>query len=154
MPSSVENSRDSALRIRVVPEEVTLAVWPLRQQPLGSLVTLSIAAAVSWLVGWSAARPWVGVLAAVVLGVTLWRDWLPVTYELGLSGVSQIVLGRLRRIAWPAIRGYDVLPHGVLLVPDTQLTPLSPLRGLFVPWLDRRDQVLASIEYHLHSRGR
>jgi preprotein translocase subunit SecE len=55
MPSSLEGQRDSASRdaansdpasrdsgqrIRVVPEELTLVVWPLRQEPIGSLVAL------------------------------------------------------------------------------------------------------------------
>jgi hypothetical protein len=95
------------------------------------------------------------VLSAAGLLVTLWRTWLPVSYELGVSGITQRVLGRQRRIAWPAIRGYQVGANGVLLVPDAQITPLAPLRGLYLPWLDRRDRekVLASLEYHLPGRS-
>ncbi len=155
MPSSsVQPQRDSAQRVRVAPEEVTLTVWPLVQQPLGSLVAAALGAGGSWLLAWSLARPWLGVLAAATLMALLWRTWLPVTYEIGVSGVTQIVLGRRRRIPWPAIRGYDVRGHGVLLVPDSQIAPLSPLRGLYLPWLDQREKVLASVEYHLPSRGR
>ena len=108
MPSSVEQPRDSVQRIRVVPEEVTLATWPLRQEPMGSLVSLAIAGCVCWIVAWSSQRPWLGVLAGSVLALTLWRTWLPVTFEIGVAGVTQTVLGRRRRISWPAIRGYEV----------------------------------------------
>jgi hypothetical protein len=154
MPSSLDIPRDSTQRIRVVPEEVTLVVWPLRQEPLSALVALAIAAAISWLVAWSSQRAWLGVLAAITLAITLWRTWLPVTYEIGVSGVTQTVLGRRRRISWPAIRAHDVRGNGVLLVPDSVVAPLSPLRGLYIPWLDQRDKVLACVEYYLHSRGR
>lgn len=161
MPSSLESQRDSASRdaeivqrIRVVPEEVTLVVWPVRQEPIGSLLALTIAGGVSWLVTYSTGRPWLGWAAAGVLAITLWRTLLPVTFEIGVSGVTQIIFGRRRRISWPAIRGYEVRGNGVLLVPDAEITPLSPLRGLYIPWLDQRDRVLAAVEYYLQSRNR
>ena len=155
MPASSVQPREPAQRVRVAPEEVTLHVWPLRQQPLASLLALALAAGASWLLGWASGRPWWGVLAVAGLLVTLWRTWLPVSYELGVSGITQRALGRQRRIAWPAIRGYQVRGNGVLLVPDAQIAPLAPLRGLYLPWLDQREreQVLASLEYHLAGRS-
>lgn len=161
MPSSLESQRDSASRdaeiaqrIRVAPEEVTLVVWPVRQEPIGSLVALTIAGGVSWLVAYSTGLVWLGWAAAGMLAITLWRTLLPVTFEIGVSGVTQIIFGRRRRISWPAIRGYEVRGNGVLLVPDAEITPLSPLRGLYIPWLDQRDRVLAAVEYYLQSRNR
>lgn len=151
MPSSAP-PQDIAQRIHVAPEEVTLAVWPLRQRPGSSLVAVAIAAAVSWLVGWSW-QPWAGGAAAAILAVTLWRVWLPVTYEIGISGVTQIVLGRRRRIPWLAVRNYVVHADGVLLVPDAEVRPVSPLRGLFLPWLDQREKVLANVEYYVNTGG-
>jgi hypothetical protein len=93
-------------------------------------------------------------MAAGLLALTLWRTLLPVTFEIGVSGVTQVVVGRRRRISWPAIRGYEVRGNGVVLVPDAEITPLSPLRGLYIPWLDQRDRVLAAVEYYLQSRNR
>jgi hypothetical protein len=154
MPSSAELTRESTQRIRVVPAEVTLAVWPLRQAPLGSLLVLAIGAAASWLAAWSLAQPWAGFVAAGALAMTTWRTWIPVTYEMGLAGVTQTALGRRRRISWPAIRGYRVYPRGVLLLADETIAPLSPLRGLYVPWLNKREAVLATLDYHLPGRER
>jgi hypothetical protein len=88
-----------------------------------------------------------------LLLATSWRLWLAVTYEVGVSGVTQCCLGRRRRIGWAAIRSYQVRGEGVLLVPDIQVTPLSPLRGLYLPWLDQREKVLANVEYYLQGRG-
>jgi hypothetical protein len=153
MPSSTRHERDSGLRIRIAPEEVTLFVWPMRQRPAGSLLAFALAAAASWLVGWSSQRLLLGLLAAAVLALTLWRTWLPVAYEVGIAGVTVIVLGRRRRIPWTAIRSYQVRDDGVLLSPDAQLTPLAPLRGLYLPWLHQRDKVLANVEYYLQNHA-
>jgi hypothetical protein len=151
--SSVQPQRDSSQRARAAPEEITLRVWPLVQEPLVSLAALAAAAAASYLAGWSYGRAWVALAVAGLLVATLWRTWLPVTYEIGPGGVAQCVLGRRRRIPWPAIRGWQVRGTGVLLVPDVEVAPLSPLRDLYLPWQDRRDQIVASLEYHLQGRG-
>jgi hypothetical protein len=148
MPTSVKPEREP-LRIRIAPEEVTLVVWPLRQRPVESLLLVAVAAGTSCFVGWWTRQPLVGGALAAALAIVLWRTWLPVTYVLGLSGVTQTVLGRTRRIPWSAIRSFELQPDGVLLSPDRDLVPLSPLRGLYLPWLGEREKVLAHLEYYL-----
>jgi hypothetical protein len=139
------------LRIRVAPEEVSLTDWPLRQRPVSSLFALAIAGGTSWLVGWAANRWEVGAIAAAALGITLWRTWLPVRFEIGSGGIVQVIVGRFkRRIPWSAIQAYEVRQTGVLLLPDAVVTPLSPLRGLFLHWGDQREAVLASLDYYVH----
>ena len=151
MPSSARHPRDSGLRIRVAPQEVSLIDWPLTQRPVSSLLALGLAGGVSWLVGWAAMRWEVGVLAAAALAITLWRTWLPVRYEIGSGGIVHAIFGRLkRRIPWSAIQAYDVRTDGVVLVPDAVITPLSPLRGLYLHWGDQREAVLANLEYYVH----
>lgn len=151
MPSSIRHPRDSGLRIRVAPEDVTLVDWPLRQRPASSLVALGLAGGGSWLVGWATQRWEYGALAAVVLAITLWRTWLPVRYILNSSGITQVLFGRWkRRVPWTAIGAYKIRTDGVLLVPDAVVTPLSPLRGLYLHWGHRREAVLASLEYYVH----
>ena len=148
MPSSIKPTREQP-RIRLAPEEVTLVVWPLRQRPVESALLLAVAAGASCFVGWWTRQPFVGGALAAALAIVLWRVWLPATYTLGLSGVTQTVLGRSRRISWAAIRSHEIQADGVLLSPDAQLVPLSPLRGLYLPWLDSREKVMAHIEYYL-----
>lgn len=89
---------------------------------------------------------------ALALALTLWRTWLPVQYELNISGITQSVLGLERRIAWTAIRTHQVRDDGVLLLPDESATALSPLRGLYLHWGGRRDEVLAQLNYYLHAQ--
>jgi hypothetical protein len=38
-----------------------------------------------------------------------------------------------------------------MLLPDAVVVPLSPLRGLYLPWGLQKDRVLANIEYYLAS---
>jgi hypothetical protein len=116
---------------------------------MASLVLLGIAAGASCFVGWWTRQPLVGGGLAAALAIVLWRTWLPVTFSIGLSGVTQTVLGRSRRISWSAIRSHEIQADGVLLSPDAELVPLSPLRGLYLPWLGQREKVLAHVEYYL-----
>jgi len=151
MPSSIRPTRDSSLRIRIAPEEVTLRDWPLVDRPLGSCVAIGLAAALSCLAGWAASSAAVGVVVGLLLAITLWKTWLPVRYQLGGSGIAQQVLFWRRRIPWTAIRRHELRPHGVLLVPDAELTPLAPLRGLYLHWGNRKTEVLSHLEYYLQS---
>jgi hypothetical protein len=151
MPSSIRPTRDSSLRIRVAPEEFTIRDWPLFDRPIGSLAAIALATGVSWLVGWAANEPRLGGAVAVVLSITLWRTWLPVWYTLGGSGIAQTVLRWRRLIPWMAIQRLEIYSDGVLLVPDAELTPFSPLRGLYLHWGRHRAEVLAHLEYYLHS---
>ena len=151
MPSSARQPQNCALRIRVAPEPVSLIDWPLRQRPASSLAVLALAGSASWLVGWAPMRWEAGAIATAALAITLWRTWLPVRFELNSSGITQVILDRFkRRISWSAIGAYDVRTDGVLLVPDPVVTPLSPLRGLYLHWGDQREAVLASLEYYVH----
>jgi hypothetical protein len=151
MPLSFTSSRDSSLRIRVAPEELVLVDWPLRQQPLGSAAALLLAISASSLAGWVTRSPLVGAAVAAVLLLTLWRKLLSVRYELGGGGIVQSVFGWRRRVPWTAILHYELDSRGVLLLPDAVATPLSPLRGLYLPWGDKRDEVLAHLDYYLQS---
>jgi hypothetical protein len=154
MPSSIRPTRDSSPRIRVAPDEVTISDWPLRDRPLPSSLAVTLAAGASWLAVWATNNPAAGGAIAILLALTLWRTWLPVRYQLGGGGVVQSVLGWRRRIAWTAIRNYELHGDGVLLSPDAAVTSLSPLRGLYLPWGTRRDAVIAQLDYYLpgHSR--
>jgi hypothetical protein len=151
MPSSVRPTRDSSLRIRIAPEEVTLRDWPLVDRPVGSLAAIGLAAGLSWLAGWAADSALLGCGLGAVLALTLWKTWLPARYELGGSGITQSVLGWRRRIPWLAIRRYEVRPRGVLLLPDAAVTPLSPLRGLYLHCGAQLSPVLAHLEYYVPS---
>ena len=141
----------SPLRIRVAPEEVTVRYWGLRDDPLGTWLRVILGAGASAAVGkflGNEAWGW-GTLALIL--ITLWRSMIPLRFEISPHGITQIVLGRRTRILWTSILNYQVHSRGVLLLPDAAVTPLSPLRGLFLPWGSHKERVLANIEYYLAS---
>ena len=139
------------LRIRVAPEEVTVHFWGLRDQPLATWLRIAGGAAVSAFVGNFLGNEWYGWGMLALVLITLWRTWIPLRVEISQQGITQVVLGRRTRILWTSILNYRVYSRGVLLLPDAAVTPLSPLRGLFLCWGSQRERVLANIEYYLAS---
>jgi hypothetical protein len=150
MPSSLRGNVDPGARIRVAPENVTIESWPLRERPLENWSFLALAGGAGALVGWTSGSETLGWIAAFVLILTLWRVWIPVTWEFNARGMLERKFGRKRRIAWSAIRRCEVYRRGVLLLPDAVVNSLAPLRGVYVPWGDQRPALLASLEYYLH----
>ncbi len=149
MPGTQQRPTSPPLRIRVAPEDLALNVWGLRDLGWFGWINLLAAIAVSYGVNWLTGWPPAGWAVLVVLAITLWRFWLPVRYELGPQGISQVALGRATRIPWTAILNYEIRSRGVLLYPDAVLTLLSPLRALYLPWGRQGEQVRAHIEYYL-----
>jgi len=151
MPASTRPTRDSQVRLRAAPEEVTVGDWGLRDRPLGSSVAVTLATGTSWIAAWGTGNLLAGLLVAGVLAIILLRTWLPVRYQLNGSGVGQSVFGWRRQIPWTAIQSYEVKGSGVLLLADAGQSPLGPLRGFFVPWGGHRGQVLALLDFYLPS---
>jgi len=134
---------------REPPPAVRWRSWPLRENVLGGLGVV-VALSAAWLgIHWITEQTHLALLAAVVLAVALWRFFLPTWFELNADGVSQWLFGRCRRIPWRAIRRYEVCSAGVLLLPHADRCPMDPLRGLYLPWGSRRDEVLAQVQYYL-----
>lgn len=138
------------MRLRAAPENVTLESWPLRERPLESWSLLALAGGAGALVGWTSGSEGLGWVATFALIVTLWRVWIPVTWEFSSRGVLERKFGRKRRIPWAAIRHSEAYRRGVLLLPDRVLNSLAPLRGVYVPWGNQREALLANLEYYLH----
>ncbi len=91
-------------------------------------------------------------LSLAALGIALWRFFIPVWFELDGQGVHQSVLRR-RRLAWTEIGQFEVRASGVLLLPMTDPRPIDAIHGLYLPWGPYRDEVLATIRYHLPTRS-
>lgn len=111
------------------------------------LAAAGLGYATSWTTGFLPA----GWAVFAVLAIVLWRFWLPVRYELGPQGIAQTVLGRTSHIPWTAILRFELRPRGVMLYPDSIITPLSPPRGLYLAWGRQKEAVLAHVEYYLTS---
>ena len=146
-------SSGSSRRVRNLrrdpPVPVQWRSWPLREGALRASLVLAGLVAAWAVVRWVTGQMHLALLAMAALGLSLWRFFLPVTFELNAQGVDQWLLGRHRHIPWQAIGGYEVCQAGVLLLPEADCCPIDVFRGLYLPWGSRREEVLAHVRYHL-----
>jgi hypothetical protein len=145
---STAHPRDSTLS-RDPPPPVQWRCWPLRDKPWASIVVLSGLLAAGMGVRGLCAETHLAVLAAAALGLAMWRFFVPTWFELNEGGVHQWVLGRHRRIPWDRIFCHEVRATGVLLLPRADACPMDAFRGLYLPWGERRGDVLSHVRYHL-----
>ncbi len=117
--------------------------------PVRAVLVLGMLLAAWILVRWLTGQAPLAMLALALLMVTLWRFFVPVTFELNAQGVEQSLFRWRRRIPWSAVGSYEVCHGGVLLLPTVQQRPVDVFRGLFLPWDGRREEVLAHVRYHL-----
>jgi len=123
--------------------------WPLVDD-LSRTVIVVIGLVAAWvLVRWTTGQTLLALMALVVLAVSLWRFFLPTSYEISDEGLDQWFFGYRRRIHWKAIRRYEIRSAGVLLLPHADRRAVDVFRGLYLPWCERRDEVLAQIASYL-----
>lgn len=146
MPPSTPPTRVAPARQTHAPEDVAVWNWPLRDEGLqswGLVIVATILVALVWTI-WGS--PAFTAFAAATFLLALWRLWLPVKWELGLTGVTMSVLGFRRRIPWMAVARFEIQPDGVWLFADRDATPQ---RGTFIAYAGQREPVRACIEYYL-----
>ena len=133
---------------RATPEDIITAVvnWPLRDGDLFSWLACLLAIGCMVLVWGVSGDGLITILSGISLAVALWRTYLPVRWEIGLSGITQVVLGYKRRIPWIAIAKYEKQDDGVWLFADRSA---SSLRGVFIAYGENKEVILSWIEYYL-----
>ena len=131
------------------PGELHLSHWPLRDGGFSAWGALGCATLLSVGVGFLAHQTNAGLLSFAALMTTMWRLWIPVTFQLGPRGITQIVLGRRRQIAWRYVARYEVRRTGVLFFCDATPTPLAVLRSTSIHWGRHREELLAVLSHYL-----
>lgn len=139
-----------SLELDSPPEAIIWRSWPLGDKPLGGSIVLVALAVAGAGVQWVTGRTHFALLAMAVLSITLWRFFLPVTFELNADGVSQWLFSRHKQISWQTIYRYEICTNGVLLLPFADRCPMDSFRGLYLPWGDHRAEVLAHVHHYLH----
>ncbi len=123
--------------------------WPLADDLLRTMIVV-VGLVVAWVVvRWVTGQTAMAVIALVALAISLWRFFLPVSYELSVEGVDQWFFGHKRRIPWKTVRRYEIRPAGVLLLPRSERCPMDVFRGLYLPWGNRREEILAQLHSYL-----
>ena len=130
-----------------------LRQWPLRDEPIPSVVVLCVVVAISVGLGYIAGSTWWGLAAVIALLLSLWRMWVPVEIRFSELGVVQTALRRSWRIPWESIAAYEVRHAGVLLLPDDDSSLIGRLKGLYIGWGDHQQELLSLIEHYLGERA-
>lgn len=144
--SSSQNALIGLPRQPLAPEDVAVWNWPLRDEGLKSWVLLVGAIVVCALVWAIWANGPFALFTYAMLALALWRLWVPVKWELGLTGITMVVLGFRRRIPWLAVARFELREDGVWLFADRGA---SPQRGTFIAYGGQHERVRACIEYYL-----
>ena len=139
--------------VRQPPTDLRLTNWPLVDDVLVAWTTILGVFAVSVFAGWWSESIVMGLVCFAALQVPIWRLWVPVGFEIGSKGIGQAVLWRRARVPWRMIARYEITKRGILLLPEDAKTPLSRLRGLYIRWRDRREQLTELVRYYVIPRS-
>ncbi|HYW81128.1 MAG TPA: hypothetical protein VE890_16215 [Thermoguttaceae bacterium] len=137
---------------KVLPAAVRWRSWPARDNPVHTLLVGLGMLIGGMLISWGSGHWYLTLPAVLALLVSMWRFFLPITFELNDRGVDRWIFGRQRHVAWNAIRRHEICPGGVLLLPHDDRSLLASFRGLYVPWKEHHDAVLQRVKYHLDTQ--
>jgi len=126
--------------------ELSLRVWPAAQHPLKAIGAAGLAVGVGVIAGVFSDSPAMGSLVTIAIVLSMWRLWAPVRVVFGPLGVVEHIIGVQRRIPWREISGYELRAQGALLQPHNAG---SPLRGLYIFWGRRKEEVVTILDYYL-----
>ncbi|NUQ64867.1 MAG: hypothetical protein HUU20_20580 [Pirellulales bacterium] len=140
--------------LQEAPPPVRWRSWPLGEHPARGLLLLIALGAVFLAVEHQTGARSMAMLAVGALAIACWRFFPPAAFELNVDGVHLRALGRGRQIPWPEVQSYRVFSDGVLLLPFRDSSPIDALRGLYLPWRDRREEVLANLRFYLDHQER
>jgi len=135
------------------PSELRLINWPLVDERPQSWLAVAVVAIMGAVMGWSTGNIYLGLVGGGAMAVSLWRQWVPVTFDLGPLGIVQSVFRRRRYIAWSQISRTATHRNGVLFVTVSAVTPLAALHSLFIRWGPHRESMLAIAEHYVAARA-
>ena len=131
------------------PEPVRVTNWPLKEERwTACFLIVAILSAAAFVLA-TTGSPIVAIFTLGAFAVSVWRLWLPVTFDFSHRGIVQTCWKRQRRIPWSHVARYEVLVHGVLLSADSERTVLSPLRSIYVRSDGQRSELVELLEYYL-----
>ncbi|MBD3294020.1 hypothetical protein GF394_00870 [Candidatus Fermentibacteria bacterium] len=91
---------------------------------------------------------WWGMLGVMVLLLSGWTFFLPVTFEMDGEGVKKKSIFGTEEKKWNQVKSIVPDRYGVLLSPFPQPTRLAKFRGLSVQFSNNREEVLEYIRSH------
>ena len=129
--------------------EIRWRWWPLRQQPLVTMLAALGFVAVAALIDFVLASPAMVCVALIALGLAGWQFFVPVDFTVDDGGVKQQWLARRRYDDWNSFRAFSSLAQGFILWPSESCCPLDATRSLFLPCRREKTDVVVLLRRHL-----
>lgn len=136
------------------PIDLVLKCWPLRDEPRRGWIVGAGPMVAAYVVWWVTGDLALAVAGCVALAGAMWRDFLPITYVISANGISQqvrIMRGRSirrRRIGWSAVGRCEFHSEGVMVTPQRNGAPIDRMRGIFLPYAQRREELSQAIHQY------
>jgi hypothetical protein len=120
--------------------------WPVRRSPAKGVLALGVVAGSVWgVIAWTG-DPWMTVLAAAVLAVSVAPFFVPTSYRLSEEGVEIHRPWRTKRRSWTDFRRVLAGRNLLVLTPFEKRTWLETIRGETLLIEDNRGEVLEYVE--------
>ncbi len=124
---------------------ITWTVHPARQRPADAALGAAIVSLAAWAVLVSLQSLLLTGLALVILLVATAAFWLPTTYILDDTSVTEQRLGRRRIRAWHELRRFTVGSRGALLSPFARPHRMDRYRGIVLLFGDQAPEPVRAL---------
>ncbi len=94
---------------------------------------------------WMTGEPAAALPSGAVLILSVWRLWLPATWEIAPLGITVRYLARSRIIPWSRLGRREVFSQGIFFETIRSDGSASRLHGIFMPWGRHSAAVSASL---------
>lgn len=105
---------------------------PARRRPDQLALVAAVVSLSAWAVLVTLEAPWLAVLAALLLTISIAPWWLPTHYRIDDEGIEEQRWPRRRRRAWTELRRVDVGGRALLVSPFVRASWLDRYRGMTV----------------------
>jgi len=122
---------------------------PVKRKPLLSLGVTLLVLLIIALVYNTTQSLWFGLLAFVVMYLSLAKFYLPTHYQLSDKNVTIKTTTQTIQKNWKEFRSAYPDKNGILLSPFTEPTRLENFRGLYLMFNNNRDDVVSFVNSHI-----
>ena len=127
--------------------------FPMRESPLKGIFFWMVVIFTIWAIHWNIGSVMLTFVAAVILLGALTSFFLPTTYILDESGAGFKRWFHRRRLSWSKVRSVVDERDGMFLSPFPVKSRLENFRGLYLPYRNNRERVLAVVKFYAPEAG-
>ncbi len=132
---------------------LTYSLHLARRQPLKAIATLMLIGIATVATGYGFRNPVLGLLAAVLLVISVGDFLFPLLFLLTEDGVEVRGMLTRRRISWSEVRSVRRDALGVKLSPLSRRSRLEAYRGIYVWFEGNAEDVMAFIADHMKAEA-